>query len=189
MLGGQALNPRILATVIAVPIALLAGFVVYNLGQPASSSPAVESTAPVTLPAPKLEAKPAVVCQALVDKLPSAVRAKQRRPVTAGVAQNAAYGDPAMTVQCGVPAATYPPTDELYLLDDVCWHYHADGGATVWTTVDREVPVQVVVPGTPTGSSQWTIAFSRPIAQTQPRLKDAPSGCDSMAEPIPTVTP
>lgn len=181
------MNPRILATVIAVPVALLAGVVVYNLGQPASSSPNVQATGPVTLPAPALAARTAAICQALVDKLPAAVRTKQRRPVTAGTGQNAAYGDPAMTMQCGVPAAVYPPTDELYLLDDVCWHYRQDGDKTVWTTVDREVPVQVTVPGSPTGSSQWAIAFSRPVAQAEPPLKDLPSGCDPLSEPLPTA--
>jgi hypothetical protein len=182
------LNPRILATVIAVPVALLAGVVVYNLGMPASSSPNATATGPVTLTADPLGERPAAVCKSFVAKLPSVVRTKQRRPVTAGPDQNAAYGDPALTVQCGVPAAQYPPTDDLYRLDDVCWHYRADGDTTVWTTVDREVPVRVTVPGSPTASSQWAIVFARPVAQTEPSLKEIPSGCTSMAEPLPTAS-
>jgi hypothetical protein len=181
------LNPRILATVIAAPVAVLTGIVVYNLGMPAaSSSPDVQATGPVTLSAATLGERPAVVCQALVAKLPSAVRTKQRRPVKAGVEQNAAYGDPALTLQCGVPPATYPPTDDLYLLDSVCWHSRVDGDSTVWTTVDREVPVRITVPGPAAGASQWAIAFSRSVAETVPSLKDTPSGCKSLAQPLPT---
>lgn len=178
------MNPRILATVIAVPVAVLTGVVVYNLGMPAaSSSPNVQASGPVTLSAQALGERPAVVCRALVAKLPPAVRTKQRRPVTAGSEQNAAYGDPALTLQCGVAAATYPATDNLYLLDSVCWHSRVDGDSTVWTTVDREVPVRVTVPGSAVGASQWAIAFSRSVAESVPSLKETPSGCKSMAEP------
>jgi Ni,Fe-hydrogenase III small subunit len=187
--GGQALNPRIIATVIAVPVAALAGLVVYSMGMPATSSaPEVQNTSPVTLQASPLASGPAAVCHSFVTQLPSAVRAKQRRPVTEGTDQNAAYGDPPMIVQCGVAAAHIQPTDELYRLDDVCWHYREDSGATVWTTVDRSVAVRVTVPGTPTASSQWTIAFSEAVAKTQPALKNVPSGCDSLAEPLPTTS-
>jgi len=82
------LNPRILATVIAVPVALLTGVVVHGLGMPASSSPNAQATGPVTLPAAALDNRPAVICQSLVAMLPSVVREKQRRPVTAGAGQN-----------------------------------------------------------------------------------------------------
>jgi Protein of unknown function (DUF3515) len=180
-------NPRILATVIAVPVAVLTGVVVYNLGMPAaSSSPDAQATSPATVSATTLGERPAVVCQALVAKLPSTVRTKQRRPVTAGAEQNAAYGDPALTLQCGVAPATYPPTDDLYLLDSVCWHSRLDGDTTVWTTVDREVPVRVTVPGPADGASQWAIAFSRSIAENVPSLKAIPSGCESLTEPLPS---
>jgi len=91
-------------------------------------------------------------------------------------------------VQCGVPAAAYAVTDDLFRLDDVCWHYRAERGSTVWTTVDREVAVLVTVPGPAAGASQWTIAFSRAVIQTVPRLKELPSGCASMAEPLPTAS-
>lgn len=182
------MNPRILATVIAVPVALLTGVVVYNLGMPASSAPSTQATGPVTLSAAPLGERPTAVCRALVAELPSVVRTKQRRPVTAGPDQNAAYGDPALTLQCGVPPAEYPPTDDLFRLDDVCWHFRTDGDSTVWTTVDREVPVRVTVPGAATAASQWTIVFSRAVAESVPSLKEIPSGCASMAEPLPTAS-
>jgi hypothetical protein len=186
------LSPRLLATVIALPVALLTGVVVYNLGMPDPSSPPTPSaaaTGPVTLSAAPLSDRSAAVCQALVAQLPSVVREKQRRPVSTGLKQNAAYGDPALTLQCGVPAASYPATDDVYLLDNVCWHSRVDGETTVWTTVDREVPVRVTVPGQAAGSSQWTIVFSRAVAASVPSLKETPSGCTSMAEPLATATP
>jgi Protein of unknown function (DUF3515) len=182
-------NPRLLATVIAVPVAVLTGVLVYNLGMPASSaqpssSPNAAATSAVTVPAPSLSARSALVCRALVARLPERVRTAQRRPVSAGPEQNAAYGDPAMTLQCGVPRAEFPPTDDVFRLNDVCWHSVVERNSTVWTTVDREVPVRVTVPGPATGASQWTIGFSTVIASTVPSIADVPSGCASLAEPI-----
>ena len=186
------MSPRLLATVIALPVALLTGVLVYNLGMPGPSSPPAPDLAasgPVALSAAPLSERSAVVCRALVSQLPSVVRQKQRRLVSAGSEQNAAYGDPPLTLQCGVPVASYPATDDVYLLDGVCWHSRVDGDTTVWTTVDREVPVRVTVPGQSTGASQWTIVFSRVVAASVPSLKETPSGCTSMAEPLPTATP
>ncbi|GAA4676730.1 DUF3515 family protein [Phytohabitans rumicis] len=142
-----------------------------------SASPAPRSTAPVQMAAPALSERAAVVCRALLSQLPNAVRDLRQRPVTAGSEQNAAYGDPAITVACGVPPTSYPPTDWVYPLNRVCWHSAQRAGATVWTTVDREVPVQVTVPGSYDQPGQWTLAFSDPVVASVPSIKDVPTGC------------
>jgi hypothetical protein len=179
------LNPRILATVIALPIALLTGVVVYNLGTAgrspaptASSQPSAAATSPVTVTATSLDSRSAVVCRALVAKLPERVHDAARRPVTAGAEQNAAYGDPPTTLTCGVPVPSFPATDDVYILDGVCWHPVQGQGVTAWTTVDREVPVAVTVPGAASGAAQWVIGFSGPIASAVPsRNGPIPHGC------------
>jgi hypothetical protein len=177
------LSPRLLATVIALPVAVLTGVLVFNLGTPSgpatgpSAQPNAAATGPVTVAAPPLGSRAAVVCRALVAKLPERVRDAQRRPVSAGAEQNAAYGDPALVLSCGVAAPSYPSTDDVWSLNGVCWHATAASGSTVWTTVDREVPVQVTVPGPADGASQWVIGFTGAIASAVPSAPKIPAGC------------
>ncbi|HYN95088.1 MAG TPA: DUF3515 family protein [Pilimelia sp.] len=173
-----------LATAVAAPIALLAGlgaFVALNAtsDEPPESAPPgrPQASSPVTVSAPPLDERAAAGCRALVSKLPAALRDRARRPVTAGAERSAAYGDPPITVACGVPAATYPPTDQLLVLDGVCWHTATTPAESVWTTVDRRLPVRVTVPAQYPGPAQWTIEFSGPVLSTLPSLADPPGGC------------
>ncbi|WP_213455222.1 DUF3515 family protein [Rhizomonospora bruguierae] len=179
-----------LATLVALPLAVVAGLLVFGQlggsGDPAattatpsaSAAPRPVPSTPVEMPAPALAARQATVCRALTAQLPADIRELPQRRVTAGPEQNAAYGEPAITVACGVPPATYPPTDDVFNLNQVCWHAAPGGGGTVWTTVDREVPVRVVVPAGYEQPGQWTIAFSKPVATSVPSLTEGiPFGC------------
>jgi hypothetical protein len=172
------------ATAAAVPVAVLvAVLLVIRLspdspGPAPSPSPRPQATGPVRMAAPPLTPRAASLCRALVSQLPGAVRNRAQRPVTAGTEQNAAYGDPPITMACGVPEPSFPPTDLVYPLDAVCWHAdESRSDVTVWTTVDREVPVQVTVPRSDDSPGQWTIAFASPIVASVPRLKSVPTGC------------
>jgi len=131
----------------------------------------------VARPAPAPPGGAVVVCRALLSRLPYELRGAPRRPVGAGPEQNAAYGDPPLTVACGVAPARYPPTDKVYRLDATCWHATADG--TVWTTVDRETAVRVTVPRAYDPPGQWVIELSAPVTEAVPSLPAAqlPFGC------------
>jgi hypothetical protein len=176
-----------LAALVALPIAVVAGLLVFRqLNDPgpptatpsASATPRAVPSAPVPMAVPPLPAREATVCRALTSQLPADVRGLPQRKVTGGAEQNAAYGEPPITLSCGVPAATFPPTDDVYRLNQVCWHAAPGGGGTVWTTVDREVPVRVVVPTGYEPAGQWTIAFSNPVAASVPSVAEGvPSGC------------
>lgn len=189
------------ATLVAVPVTLaVAGFTFAKLAPdepaaPTASPSAVrsQSSTPVQLPAPDLAERPATVCRALVSQLPPTVRDLNQRPVTAGAEQNAAYGDPALTVACGgsppakpcpsptaggaLPAGCFPNTDEVWGVNRVCWHPIEQADGTVLTTVDREVPVQVRVPKGYGPALQWVGAISDVIVATVPSAKTAPAGC------------
>lgn len=179
-------STKVVAALIALPLALLAAFVVFQVMRP-GSSPAPEAaaspsarpmaTSPVTVAAPSLGERQATVCRALISQLPEQVRDLGRRPITAGHEQNAAYGDPAITVACGVPAPTFPPTDDVFVLDGVCWHQVTGPDGAAWTTVDREVPVTVTVPNAYQQAAQWTINFSATVIATVPSAKQTPFGC------------
>ncbi|MGW5671483.1 DUF3515 family protein [Micromonospora sp. NPDC003776] len=192
------------ATLIAVPVTVaVAGFTFAKLSPsepaatPSASASAAQpqSTAPVELPAPALAERPAVVCRALVSQLPESVRDLKQRPVTAGAEQNAAYGDPALTVSCGakapvkpcpsptagggLPDGCFPDTDEVWSVNKVCWHPTEEADATVLTAVDREVPIQVRVPKEYAQPLQWVTPISDAIVSAVPSAKTAPSGCSA----------
>ncbi|HEU4421178.1 MAG TPA: DUF3515 family protein [Pilimelia sp.] len=177
------------ATLIAVPAALLAGLGIFaGMGgfggdgaapEPTTTTPRPQATTPVPMAATALSPRAESVCRALLARLPDALRDRARRPVTAGPEQNAAYGDPAITVSCGTPMPVFPPTDLVYPLDRVCWHAAETPDATVWTTVDRELSVRVRVPRAYEQPGQWVIALSPSVTAAIPRAAAGkiPSGC------------
>ncbi|MFC0005826.1 DUF3515 family protein [Micromonospora siamensis] len=177
----------LIATLVAVPVtAVVAALVLAKLSPPepaaapapTASAARAQATGPVEMPAPALAARPAVVCRALVSQLPATVRDLAQRPVTAGPEQNAAYGDPALTVACGGPAAQFPSTDEVWRVNGVCWHpVEAKDAPTVLTTVDREVPVTLTVPRAYDGALQWAAPVSEAVVAAVPSAKTVPSGC------------
>lgn len=175
-----------MAALLALPVALVAGLVSFwALGgfhggspRPAASNPRPASTAPVSMPAPSLNRRQSTVCLALTSQLPAKLRDLPQRPVTAGAEQNAAYGDPPITVACGAgPRPSVPPDATVYRLSNVCWYPVERPDATVWTTLDREVPVTVTVPRQYDQAGQWVIEFSAPVVAAVPAIKDVPSGC------------
>ncbi len=197
------------ATAISVPITALVAsgaFIVARSNDPAAepigsaATAGPHPTAAVSMAAPRLAERAATVCPALLAQLPAAVHGVSRRSVTAGFEQNAAYGEPAITLVCGAPMPSIRPADLVFSLSDVCWHSVDRSDATVWTTVDREVAVQLTVPrayqqplaatlsepatgevphavGNLTEHGKWAIVFSGPVNSAVPPLRQAPSGC------------
>nr|WP_236646692.1 DUF3515 family protein [Micromonospora acroterricola] len=174
----------LLATLIALPITLLVAVLAFGRLSPdepaAAPSPTtarVQSTAPVEMAAPALADRPATVCRALLSQLPPTIRDLTQRPVTAGPEQNAAYGDPALTVACGGAEPTFPATDEVWTVNGVCWHSAEQGDATVLTTVDRETPVTARIPRSYEQPLQWVAPVSNAIVASVPSGGDVPAGC------------
>ncbi|AEV88213.1 hypothetical protein ACWT_7203 [Actinoplanes sp. SE50] len=189
------------ATAIAVPVVLIVGLVAYlQISRsttpaadpaPSASGPAVVPTTPVRVDAPELDARAAQVCLAVTSQLPARIRNLPARKVSAGPEQNAAYGEPAITVACGVTrpwmcekaddtsGTCVPLVADLLLMDQVCWYYTEGAGKTVFTTMDREVPVQVTVPATYDKRAQWANEFSDIVLKTDKSITaGVPNGCD-----------
>ncbi len=152
-----------LATFTALPIALVAGgiaFGVLNSG-PATPTPKASAAGTVTMSAPKLSAPDAQMCLAFIAQLPVELRDLSQRHVSDGPEQNAAYGEPAITVACGVSQVVpRSATDTVYPLSGVCWYATTGTTASVWTTLDRKVPVRVTVPNAYGGPGQWATEFA-----------------------------
>jgi hypothetical protein len=167
------------ATLVALPVALVVGLAsVWWLGGAGRAPNARrQSTGPVSMSTRPLDPQRVTACRELLSHLPGAIRDRPRRRVTAGAEQNAAYGDPAITVSCGGPAPVLPLGAVVYPLSGVCWYAQPGTGGTVWTSVDRDIPVRVAVPGSYTSPGQWVIEFSAPVSAALPRLANAPDGC------------
>jgi hypothetical protein len=186
------------ATVIAVPVAVLVGFLIFSqviktadraAPTPAATTPAAVPSAPVPMAAPKLSARAAEVCLAVTSQLPTTLRDLPARKVTAGPEQNAAYGEPPITVACGgarpamcpsvtATAGCVPLDTELLNMNSVCWYANEQTGQTAFTTMDREVPVTVTVPTSYQQGAQWANEFSDAVVETDKSItKGVPSGC------------
>jgi hypothetical protein len=187
------------ATAIAVPVAVLVGLLIFSQvirganpqAEPtsAATSPAVVPSSPVQMTAPKLSARAAEVCLAVTSQLPTTLRDLPARKVTAGPEQNAAYGEPPITVACGGErpkmCASLTETDgcvpldtELLNMNAVCWYAAEQTGQTAFTTMDREVPVTVTVPTSYQQGAQWANEFSDIVVETDKSITEGvPSGC------------
>lgn len=160
-------SPARIATLAAVPVALVVGMLAFwGLGGFPAGADKPNSSAVVPAEAPVLDPSPATVCRALISRLPDVLGGLNRRPVTAGAEQNAAFGDPPIVLSCGAATRAIPQNAQLLGLSDVCWFPEERSGETVWQTVDREVALRVVVPKAADGS--WLVNLSAPIVATVP---------------------
>ncbi|MEU4687796.1 DUF3515 domain-containing protein [Actinoplanes sp. NPDC023714] len=183
------------ATAIAVPVAVLVGVFAFIAIQPekseTSDKPVAIPSSPVQVEERRLDEKAGTVCLAVTSQLPAKIRDLPARPVTAGHEQNAAYGEPPITVSCGVPAPVMcetlddktpgcvPMDTELLIMNRVCWYAKTGADAATITTMDREVPVQVTVPNTYENAGQWANEFSDTVVKTvkSKPAAEMPSGC------------
>jgi hypothetical protein len=84
-------------------------------------------------------------CRALLAAIPDELDAGvRRRPVTGDATRTAAWGDPAVTLQCGVPLGDQTRTP--LRIDDFPLVTDERGKAVTYTTVDRAVNVAIRVP-------------------------------------------
>jgi len=179
MTAGILGSPARIATLTALPLALVAGVLVFwGLGgfpdRPEKPKD-LKALAAVPAAGTPLDESAATVCRALVARLPAELGGLPRRSVTAGGEQNAAFGDPAIVLTCGVARPAIPQNAQLLGLSDVCWFPDERGGETVWQTVDRQVPLRVVVPKAADGA--WLVNLSAPIVATVPAADPGPVHC------------
>ncbi len=107
--------------------------------------PAPQATGPVDVEVPSVSDEVRRSCAALVAALPVEVDpGVRRRPVTGDDALTAAWGEPPVTLACGVPDPDRP--DEPVTVNGVGWSVRDIGAGYRWTTRDLAVNVAVDVP-------------------------------------------
>jgi hypothetical protein len=145
-----------LATIVALPVTVALVLVAVVAGNRGGSDPAPAPTAASTagaLPSIRVAAPPALdaagqkACQELISALPTTLGDLPARPVDSPSPYVVAWGEPAVTLRCGV---TRPPafiaTADVQQINGVSWFAERRGQTTAWTVVDRPVYVEVLVP-------------------------------------------
>ncbi len=148
-----------LATLVAVPVTVVLVAVAVVAEQrggsgagpvaPASSAPATAGALPsVTVaPPPALSAAQQRACQELISALPTDLGDLPARPVDSPSPYVAAWGEPAVTLRCGVARPpSFIATADVQQINGATWFAERRGGTTAWTAVDRPVYVEVLVP-------------------------------------------
>ena len=101
----------------------------------------------VPLPDPAPSGAAAFTCASLHSGLPDHVDGQGVTASTPVSSWTSAWGDPAITLRCGVPTpAALKPDSQLLVVDGVSWLPEQLTAGYRFTTVDREVNVVVVVP-------------------------------------------
>jgi hypothetical protein len=146
---------------------------------PSTDEPAPAATGPVPAPSagPALSPAAAQACRALLDALPDEIDpGVTRRPVegtdTEGDGRTAAWGDPAVVLQCGVAESDRP--EEPAQVNGVLWSVRDIGAGYRWTTQNRVPAVAVDVPDAYENVAELVVPLAEPVQQ---------------AIPLPTPTP
>ena len=150
------------ATLVALPLAVVAGVAVYTMLNGPGSAPAPaptrqQATTAVEMPAPPLGEAPAALCRALLNRLPPRLGDLDRRPVTAGPDQNAAYGEPPATLACGVAPPSVPADAQLWEINGVCWWATQGSAGSTWYLLHRDVTILMTVPVAHAGPSRFAV--------------------------------
>ncbi len=89
----------------------------------------------------------AQTCAGLTAALPTQIAAGRQWPVEPPSDLVAAWGAPPVVLRCGVPPPSgLQPTSPLVAVDQVTWFVESLTAGTRFTTVAREVRVEVSVP-------------------------------------------
>jgi len=98
------------------------------------------------VPAPALTGDAEAVCASLRDAAPPTVAGQAQRAVSSdGVAL--AWGSPAIVLRCGTTEATeIAPGSPCQVVNGVDWFAEDVNGGYRFTTIGREVPIEVTVP-------------------------------------------
>lgn len=174
-----------IATLVAIPVTLVALFGAISFMGSMAGAEEESSDVPdeaVEVAAPDLSDEEFKYCRALITKLPDPLGDLKRRVVSGdnGAPEIAgAWGDPAAKLRCGVEPVKVAKDAKVYRLGPTCWFADKSKKTTTWTTVDRELAVELTVPNKYEQPGQLAQALSKPVDKKIPASKDAPTGCSS----------
>jgi hypothetical protein len=141
-----------------------------------TTSPARGDLPPVHVDTPEVTPAADLACPVLMGQLPLELAGESSRLVDSATPYAYAWGDPPVVLTCGVPPpAGYVVGSATIAISGVEWFVDTSRpDVVVWTTVDRNVPVQVQVPAS-TDSASVT-ALCPVIAAALPYTAPTPGG-------------
>lgn len=125
-------------------------------------------------------------CAALTKAAPQLVDGEKRRDTSPASPLTAAWGEPAITLRCGVPepailrpgSKNYDPTAEDGYFNGVAWLIEKTDGGYRFTAVQRAVYVEVDVPNAYLPQTSAVIDLSPAVIKAIPR-SDGGTGPDT----------
>lgn len=170
--------PVPLQAAVALGVTALTGGAVWLLF---NSSNAVAVTAPTPTSSSALSQ-----CAALTSAVPQTVDNEKRRSTKPSSPLTAAWGNPAITLRCGVPepeilrpgSKTYDPTAEEGYFNGVAWLIEKTSDGYRFTAAQRAVYVEVDVPNAYSPQTGAVIDLSPAVIKAVPR-SDGASGPDT----------
>lgn len=100
---------------------------------------------PVQVHEPEVDDRSRQVCTEVLASLPRTVLKNPRRETTGTL--SAAWGSPPITLTCGIPRPAAMTTDtRCFEVDGVGWYAEEGEGGWLFTTIGREVHIQIGVP-------------------------------------------
>jgi hypothetical protein len=139
------------------------------------SAPSVRADLPVLpVEVPPVTPEADAACPAVMSALPLDLQGEPSRQVQSDSPYAYAWGEPPVVLVCGVERpAGFTVGVSAIQINGVQWYVDtSDPEATVWTTVDRPVYVQVSLP--PSVDSAPVTVLSTPIAQALPYREPTP---------------
>jgi Protein of unknown function (DUF3515) len=122
----------------------------------------------MSVPDPVPDAASEAKCLSLLAHLPERVAKQSRRSVKPGRFA-AAWGQPPLTLRCGVPR---PPglgaTSQCFDVNGVGWFAEPARGGYLFTTIGRPAYVEVSVPSHYAPEAQALVDFATPINTYDP---------------------
>ncbi|WP_246486473.1 DUF3515 domain-containing protein [Kribbella qitaiheensis] len=103
---------------------------------------------PVKIAVPEPAPEVAQVCTGLIQAMPAKVLDGKRRKTEPSSALTTAYGDPPIEVTCGVtpPAGMAEAQSQCFEVNGVGWFAKEVTNGVIFTTIGREVYLEVAVP-------------------------------------------
>lgn len=136
---------------------------------------ACSSGVAVPVPQPEPAGAAAYACAAMKGQLPDEVLGNTTTATTPTSSFTSAWGAPAIVVRCGVPApASLTPTSQLLTVNGVAWLPEPLERGYLFTTVGRELNVEVSVPDAYRPESDALVDLSAAVA-TIPARASAPA--------------
>ena len=125
----------------------------------------------VSVPDPAPTGQSEQVCTAVMADLPVTVLDEQRRKVEPG-RRSAAWGDPAITLRCGVEK---PPkltaASPCYEVNGVGWFAEEASGGYLFTTIGRPAFIEVGVPSEYAPEANALVDLAATVGTHDPLLK------------------